>query len=78
MALSEVYAAVRWSALALAGLAVALGLLWLSSCGCPSAYLYDGTTGPDARPYYKLEKCAGEKPRIVCDSPNKLPNGDCR
>ena len=57
--------------------AAAVGL-GLTACGCPTAYLYDGTSGPGARPYYKIEACKGQKPRIICDSPNRLPNEDCK
>lgn len=48
----------------------------LTGCVCRAQYLWDGRQ-PDgvARPYYKVEKCWGDKsPRIVCDSPTRLPN----
>lgn len=64
--------ALRW------GLAVALCLAfaWLSGCGgCPTAYRDDG--GATARRHYKVALCPGKPVRVVCDSPDKLPNSDC-
>ena len=52
--------------------------LLLASCSCPTQYLNDGSTGPGARPFYKLEHCKGKAPRVLCDSPNRLPNDDCK
>ena len=46
-----------------------------SGCVCRAQYLWDGRT-PDgvARPFYKVEKCLGQSPKVVCDSPTRLPN----
>jgi hypothetical protein len=66
-------------AVTLFGLVAALALVaLLSGCGCKTAYLFDGSSGPGARPYYKVEVCKGQKPRVVCDSTTPLPSGGCK
>lgn len=53
-------------------LAIAAALA-VAACS-PCQYLYDGSTGPSARPYYKACKDDDGKVRVKCDSPARLPN----
>ena len=39
---------------------------------CQTFYRYDG------RSYYRVDECPGKAPRVVCDSPERLPNSQCR
>jgi len=49
-------------------------LLLLTGCGT-CGYFYDG--GATARPYYKACKVHGRF-TVECDSPNRLPNEECK
>ena len=33
--------------------------------------------GQTKRPFYAVEVCEGDKPRVLCDSPTPLPTPDC-
>ena len=44
----------------------------LTSCGCQTFYRYDGAR------YYRVDECPGKAPRVVCDSPTKLPSETCK
>ena len=61
----------------LAAGALVFVLTLIAGCsGCQTAYRFDG--GPlGSRAFYKVELCRGEKPRVLCDSPDPLPNADC-
>ena len=48
-----------------------------SSCS-NCQYLYDGSSGPNARPYYKLCVDSDGKARVKCDSKTRLPSADCK
>ena len=55
--------------------------LCLSGCAtCQTYYRYDG--GASARPYYRLDICQNRdgttSTTLVCDSPNRLPNAQCK
>ena len=32
----------------------------------------------DGARYYRVDECPGQKPRVVCDSPTKLPSETCK
>ena len=44
----------------------------LTSCGCQTYYRFDGAR------YYRVDECPGKAPRVVCDSPTKLPSETCK
>ena len=48
--------------------------LLLTSCvpPCQIYYRYDGDR------YYRVDECPGKAPRVVCDSPTKLPSEVCK
>lgn len=61
---------------AVAALTMLVLLFLLTSCGCATAYRYNG--GPlGSRAYYKVQLCSDKPPRVLCDSPDPLPNADC-
>ncbi len=72
----------RWAAWGVSALIIGLLLLTivlLESCsGCQVYYRWDGSSGPDARPYYAVEVCKDKPPRVRCESATKLPNDDCK
>ena len=56
-------------------------VLYVNGCSsCQTFYRYDG--GASARPYYRLDICRDRDGKttttLVCDSPNRLPNQQCK
>lgn len=52
-----------------------LGGCWLQPKDCTVFLRYDG--GATARPYYAVQECAGQPPKVLCDSPTPLPTSHC-
>ena len=49
-----------------------LALLLTACTPCQTYYRFDG------RSYYRVDECPGKAPRVVCDSPTKLPSETCK